>query len=442
MSSSLTVILLVDNNDECAKLSIESLRMFNDITDLQLVVLDNASDDGFGEWAVEQDDFTYIYMDQGKEKEGKALNDVIAELEIDTDILVMDSGMMVLPNTLKNMTAMMEKHPEVGLLGGKSNGFLSGQALRDCNSYEEAVKCASSMSETKPHYVLGLNSNAVMIRKSLIENVGLFDCDMQGLSFVMKDYYLRAIEQNLSIAVCESALFWALRNNQDYDITQNDILLENKWGMHYFNFIPNVNMVAQIHESENATFNVLEIGCDCGATLVEIKNRFPKVGVYGTDINRSAVNIAERFAITKIDNIEECKLDFGVKFKYILFGDVLEHLRNPLEVIKYCKKLLSEGGSIIANIPNLMHISVIDELLKGNFTYAERGLLDKTHIHMFTYNEIIRLFEDAGFGKIEVQIVEMPLSDEQNNAIDKIHSLYLDTPKYMFEAFQYLTCAT
>lgn len=58
---------------------------------------------------------------------------------------------------------------------------------------------------------------------------------------------------------------------------------------------------------------------------------------------------------------------------------------------------MNEGGEILASIPNLMYISVIEQLLYGNFTYTDIGLLDKTYIHLFTYNEIVRMFDEAGY---------------------------------------------
>lgn len=37
-----------------------------------------------------------------------------------------------------------------------------------------------------------------------------------------------------------------------------------------------------------------------------------------------------------------------------------------------------------------MHFTVLHELINGNFHYTDTGLLDKTHIHFFTYNEIVK----------------------------------------------------
>ena len=36
-------------------------------------------------------------------------------------------------------------------------------------------------------------------------------------------------------------------------------------------------------------------------------------------------------------------------------------------------------------------------LLRGNFTYAESGILDRTHLRFFTMETAHRLIEDAGY---------------------------------------------
>ena len=56
------------------------------------------------------------------------------------------------------------------------------------------------------------------------------------------------------------------------------------------------------------------------------------------------------------------------------------------------KAIYKENGVILASIPNVAHISVLAPLLAGNWTYTEYGLLDKTHIRFFTFNEMLRMF--------------------------------------------------
>ena len=119
--------------------------------------------------------------------------------------------------------------------------------------------------------------------------------------------------------------------------------------------------------------------------------------MFGLEINQNAAKIASKIANVRQGNIEDQQIPFEEKFDYILFGDVLEHLRNPEGTISYCRKYLTSQGKIITSIPNLMHYSVIRELLKGNFEYTSTGLLDRTHIHFFTYNEIFHMFQENGY---------------------------------------------
>jgi 2-polyprenyl-3-methyl-5-hydroxy-6-metoxy-1,4-benzoquinol methylase len=70
----------------------------------------------------------------------------------------------------------------------------------------------------------------------------------------------------------------------------------------------------------------------------------------------------------------------GGTFDHIIFSDVLEHFIDPWSVLKKVAPLLRSGGSVIACIPNIGHISLIVELLSGQFRYVSRGLLDKTRL--------------------------------------------------------------
>ena len=128
-------------------------------------------------------------------------------------------------------------------------------------------------------------------------------------------------------------------------------------------------------------------------------------------------------------------------FDYIIFGDVLEHLHDPLRTIRYCRRFLKSGGCIIASIPNVMHISVMQKLLNGDFTYTDDGLLDKTHIHLFTLNEIVKMFQAGGYAIREMEAIGLPVSDAQNEVIDKLLRCGGKAGRQMYEAFQYVVCA-
>lgn len=82
----------------------------------------------------------------------------------------------------------------------------------------------------------------------------------------------------------------------------------------------------------------------------------------------------------------------------------------------------------------------MEKLLQGHFTYTETGLLDKTHIHFFTYNEIVKMFEDGGYKVEKVKTIVCPISERQEDLIRKLLKVQKGASKFMYEAFQYDIC--
>ena len=120
-------------------------------------------------------------------------------------------------------------------------------------------------------------------------------------------------------------------------------------------------------------------------------------------------------------------MDFGgVTFDYIIFGDVLEHLRDPEGTLNYCKEFLKKGGSILASIPNIMHVSVV------------RDLLNRTHVHFFTYKEILRMLMRTGLEAVEIRMTTNGVSQEDREFVSKLMELSEVSDESMFYAYQYL----
>src|SRR5207247_11421276 len=69
----------------------------------------------------------------------------------------------------------------------------------------------------------------------------------------------------------------------------------------------------------------------------------------------------------------------------------------PWRTLAQVRSLSSPGGFVVGSIPNIAHISVALELLKGNFDYRPLGLLDETHRRFFSKRGVIHLFERAGY---------------------------------------------
>jgi SAM-dependent methyltransferase len=105
----------------------------------------------------------------------------------------------------------------------------------------------------------------------------------------------------------------------------------------------------------------------------------------------------DRLIVGDLDLLDLAEELAGERFDVIVAADVLEHLRDPLHVLRSLRPLLAENGYLVASIPNVAHGSVRLALLEGRFPYQERGLLDRTHLRFFTRESIGQLLEDAGF---------------------------------------------
>ena len=95
-------------------------------------------------------------------------------------------------------------------------------------------------------------------------------------------------------------------------------------------------------------------------------------------------------------------------FDVVVCADVLEHLPRPEELLARIREWLAPGGLLFVSLPNVANVTVRGALLLGRFPYAEKGILDRTHLRFYTRRSARRLLEDAGFRVHRVDATAMP----------------------------------
>jgi 2-polyprenyl-3-methyl-5-hydroxy-6-metoxy-1,4-benzoquinol methylase len=84
-------------------------------------------------------------------------------------------------------------------------------------------------------------------------------------------------------------------------------------------------------------------------------------------------------------------------FNTIVCADVLEHLIFPEKVLHFLvRDFLKNDGQVIISLPNIAHFSTRLSLLLGKFEYRESGILDKTHLHLYTQKSARKMIELCG----------------------------------------------
>lgn len=150
---------------------------------------------------------------------------------------------------------------------------------------------------------------------------------------------------------------------------------------------------------------ILEVGCAEGKLGEALKHGRPDRQVVGLEREPGPA----RRAAARLDQVIEHDVEGAApalppaSFDCILFGDVLEHLRDPLGAVRRLLPLLRPDGVVLCCIPNVQHVSVVSALLRGDFQYQPLGIMDETHIRFFTYASFTKLLLDAG---LEPEIID------------------------------------
>ena len=137
---------------------------------------------------------------------------------------------------------------------------------------------------------------------------------------------------------------------------------------------------------------MLDLGCASGYLSDILARR--GFSVTGIDLAGTPHPPGIHFAAVDLDqglpSLDGC-------FDYVICADVLEHLRDPLRLLRECRERLAPDGVLVASLPNSGHIYVRWNVLLGRFPQHDRGLFDRTHLHYYTWDGWMDLLASAGF---------------------------------------------
>jgi glycosyltransferase involved in cell wall biosynthesis/precorrin-6B methylase 2 len=153
---------------------------------------------------------------------------------------------------------------------------------------------------------------------------------------------------------------------------------------------------------------VLEVGTASGYLSAEMTSL--GCNVTGIEQDAGMAELARPHCKRMIvADIEALAIDNLGPFDAIVFGDVLEHLRDPRSVLEHLSKLLKPDGKILISLPNVANIWVRLNLLFGRFNYSRVGIIDESHLRFFTLKSAKELAADAGLDVISATATPIPL---------------------------------
>jgi O-antigen biosynthesis protein len=165
--------------------------------------------------------------------------------------------------------------------------------------------------------------------------------------------------------------------------------------------------------------SVIEFGCATGYFSRMLSER--GCNVVGVEINSDAAKQAQKYCeeaiVADLDFTPLDKILSQRTFDVAVFGDVLEHLRDPWRILENLRNHLNPGGFVVASIPNIAHGSVRLSLLQGKFNYQQYGILDNTHIRFFTKASIAEMFENSGYFLDTIERTKVPILADRDDIL-------------------------
>jgi 2-polyprenyl-3-methyl-5-hydroxy-6-metoxy-1,4-benzoquinol methylase len=144
---------------------------------------------------------------------------------------------------------------------------------------------------------------------------------------------------------------------------------------------------------------IMDCGCAAGRLgrkLLELKKASEVIGLEIFEpAAREAMKVYKR---VHVGDIETMDLDYKEYFDIVICGDILEHLKEPRNLVQQIHRMLKKGGILICCVPNIRYWRIWrDVIFKGDFRYTAEGILDQTHLRFFTSRSLRRMLTEASF---------------------------------------------
>lgn len=143
---------------------------------------------------------------------------------------------------------------------------------------------------------------------------------------------------------------------------------------------------------------LLELGCGDGKRLLFLREMGWQVE--GQEVDPDLIKSLRRDLDVKIHEGDLLQLSLDADcYDAVIMNHVIEHLYEPLSVLRECWRILKPGGRLVAVTPNALSL--------GHLLYRKswRGLEPPRHINVFNPRSLSVLAAESGFSKHSVKTV-------------------------------------
>ncbi|GKU25982.1 bifunctional glycosyltransferase family 2 protein/class I SAM-dependent methyltransferase [Clostridium folliculivorans] len=447
-----SIIILTYNNIEYTKKCIDSIRKYTEHLDYEIIVIDNNSSDETKEWLKRCIDIRCIFNEYNIGFP-KGCNQGI-NIATGDSILLLNNDVIVTPKWLNNLSLALWSNDSVGAVGAVTNSCSYYQTIpTSYNNYDELVEFADKYNdsdEKKWEQRIKLIGFCMLIKKSVINEVGLLDERFTPGNYEDDDYSYRIIKAGYKLLLCKDTFvhhYGSVSFKRDPGKT-NNIMYENyrkfieKWGFDPSSMtLIRFEILNKIINIDNKPMNILDIGCGCGATCLKIRDEYENTRLFGIEKNIEAAEIAKSFMNVKVGDVENIKFGYEESFfDYIIISELLQYLYYPERLLSIIKKYLKPLGHLILIVPNAMYFPKIKQLINGNWRYDD-GCLGSEDVSFFTFNDLYKLLADCKYYNIKAEGILQETNKEDEEFIENLLSISKPDMKIQYLSSRYIVVA-
>lgn len=303
-----TVIVIASYNScYLQQKNIESIRNTLLKGTYEIVVVDNASNDGVTEWLEEQKDITLI---KNAENRGfscacnqgvKATENTESE---DYDVFLLNNDTRLAVNSLFWLRMGLYENEKTGATGSFSN-YAGNDQVHDVvfqlpNDY---LKYGAQINipmahpyEERPR----LSGFAMLVKRNVWNSIGGMDERFAPGYFEDDDLCMQILKHGYRILLCRNSFIYHA-GSQSFAHKENleDILLGHhqlfieKHGFDILEYaMPDRKMIGQIPFDRDDEFNILQIGSGIGAELKMLRTEYPNAHAVGVETDKSMFGVS------------------------------------------------------------------------------------------------------------------------------------------------------
>lgn len=239
------------------------------------------------------------------------------------------------------------------------------------------------------------------------------NCNSENLSFEAegKDYNYETTDKNFIWVSCNECGHFFLKNRPIKKFHKNiypntlknyEEFSDQSLSFKIKNYLTYIHLKKFIN-SDKRNLSVLDIGCASGMFLDIISSKFKQFSKFdGLDISEAATKKAKEKGYNIFTSLIE---DFKFKNNYDLISmfQVIEHVHDPMDVIKKLYKNLNKDGILLIETPNPDCFDRI--IFKG---YWE-GYHIPRHFNLFTIDNFTNKLKEIGFSKVIISRKMQPV---------------------------------